>query len=337
MMRSLRCDGFLSHPAACAFSHALDFCTCSQCVPASVSVALCCLPARCLHCPANAFPASCHFCAFPRNLLSHTVNHGSFLLLVDRSSTRSSTTDSGSSSSMSTTTARSASSGSSGGRWRQAGVGGRWPSNDTVQSGCSCEEMAPCSPSRSPSATPLQLEPHVSASASAAAVAAAAADVWALGITVFASVMGVFPWDVADAEQDASFASWQGCDAWSTARHGRRRPSSSCCSASGTDSDSVVSDRAAQVAAARGVLAARLFAGVELPVCASDREASASSGVSVQVYDSAGPLGTARVPAWLWSLADLLIGMLDPDMQSRLTMEEVWRHDWMSLSGVDRT
>ena len=164
---------------------------------------------------------------------------------------------------------------------------------------------------------------------------ASAADVFALGVTLFASVAGVFPWDVADPAVDSEYARWHNHGAWSVIREQRcrarhdvaeaaaigeqaaRRPSSSGsdlgvdgaspkAGTGGTSSSSVDSAVSLQADVARGELAEMLFA-------------------------AGGGLGTkASRPG---SLADLVIGMLDPEPSTRLTLDEVAHHPWLSSTG----
>ena len=164
---------------------------------------------------------------------------------------------------------------------------------------------------------------------------ASAADVFALGVTLFASVAGVFPWDVADPAVDSEYARWHNHGAWSVIREQRcrarhdvaeaaaigeqaaRRPSSSGsdlgvdgaspkAGTGGTSSSSADSAVSLQADVARGELAEMLFA-------------------------AGGGLGTkASRPG---SLADLVIGMLDPEPSTRLTLDEVAHHAWLSSTG----
>ena len=134
------------------------------------------------------------------------------------------------------------------------------------------------------------------------ATAAASADIWALGVTLFATVVGHFPWDVADRAVDRSYATWADCDSFNIARAERRaedaassRASSSPASCSSMAS-ALSESSAADLDDAVRDLATKLLAGC-------DRSISAA-------------------------LFDLLLGMLDPDPATRATMEEVAVHRW---------
>ena len=163
--------------------------------------------------------------------------------------------------------------------------------------------VSSCLPTASPILSLEQL--------SATRAQAEAADVWALGVTLFACRFGHFPWDIASERLDTGYTSWCTSVSWPIVHDARRRvrigfPGPAC--ATSTSSSATQSDLESRLLAAKRHLGCTLMMLVGY---------TAGSHCDVSA-----------------ALVDLLVGMLDPEPSTRLTMAEVESHSWFR-SGRD--
>ena len=131
------------------------------------------------------------------------------------------------------------------------------------------------------------------------------ADVWALGVTMAACTFGNFPWSLAHPT-DAAYNAWQ--SAWTYIL--------------GT-AVARADDGVAVVDTGRAVSSreARVLGHLLLQCCGAMPEAAAPAGGSAPQAHRASPVSPCML--------DLLVRMLDPRPEARLSMAQVAAHEWV--------